>query len=132
MFSAIPAHKMTSNSPSYHQLLNTSEHNLSVIPSRPPFVIQVTDSIPVVVNETWSKNDKREVMSGGDIAFILIPLLLIISLAFISGFALVCMQRRKKFDRLRHRLIPVYNFTTEDDDEWGVLIDNDNNAMSNR
>ncbi|CAL8089072.1 unnamed protein product [Orchesella dallaii] len=68
--------------------------------------------------------DSHKGPSSESLAFVLIPLIVVLTVAIVSGMAIYCIQRRQRLDSLRHTLIPLYRFTPADDDEWGVLLDN--------
>jgi len=124
IFSTVPS--FVNSSAIFSKVVNGSNEENAVLPipllpTSPMTPGPVLESVPTT-SGTWINRSSPDSQS---VALLLIPLLLMISLAFFSGIALYCMQRRKKLDRLRHRLIPMYSFAPGEEDEWGVLLNHD-------
>lgn len=68
---------------------------------------------------------------SGSLQFILVPLAAIAVLFLVSGLVILYLRKRRN-NNLRHHLIPLYNFDS-DDEEWETeLLDDESEEISLR
>ncbi|ODN00643.1 hypothetical protein Ocin01_06042 [Orchesella cincta] len=111
----------------------TESPSMSSVTEKLPSLTDVFFATPETLiltsgHENGSYHVKHTPPSAESLAFVLIPLIVVLTVALVSGVAIYCIQRRQRLDSLRHTLIPMYSFTPADDDEWGVLLDNNGHS----
>jgi len=71
--------------------------------------------------------------SDRSVKYILVPVLTLLIVVALSITVILLLQRKRRMDRLRHHLMPFYNFAPGEEEDWeSELLENENDLSVKR
>ncbi|XP_014294117.1 small integral membrane protein 29 [Halyomorpha halys] len=84
-------------------------------------------------NRTEVSTIKPEYYADHDLSYLLLPLSSLLIIAFLTVTVIILLKRKRRIDRLRHHLMPYYNFAPGEEDDWETeLLESEGEISSRR
>lgn len=78
----------------------------------------INDTTILNITTTTSTDIEPVNPEDQDLSYLFVPFCSLLIIAFLTITVIILLKRKRRIDRLRHHLMPYYNFAPGEEDDW--------------